>query len=424
MTDTLLSEARQASRHLAELLRREDSSRADFLVALAAFDEAEAYRRLGHASLFDYLHRELLLPRSSAHYRKVAARLLRRFPEMVEPLRDGRLCLSTVVEVDRVLTEENRDRVLPLFFRLSRQEAKEVVAELRPEQVVPRRTLVIEVPFPGRIQVDPPGGDAGGSSPDEPDPTHPERVGSWFGATARTFDTLRTVVEPMTIRESRLHITVSRAFLVLLKRAKAGQSHVQPGATDEQVLTAALDLLLAHQEKRRASVPPRVKREVTKRDGARCTWPVASGGVCGSEVRLEIDHVVPRGVGGPSTVENCRVLCKAHNLEAARRVYGDEVMDRFAPRNPGAGESCADYFVVPAVARLAIRPRRITTATVARSPRTWRLRSPGPAGGRLATPCRLPNVAPAHAQAKVIGAIPRNDAPANAGRPIRLPERT
>jgi hypothetical protein len=47
---------------------------------------------------------------------------------LADPLRDGRLCLSTVVEVEKVLTEENRTSVVPRFFRLSRQEAKEIVA--------------------------------------------------------------------------------------------------------------------------------------------------------------------------------------------------------------------------------------------------------------------------------------------------------
>ncbi len=82
-----------------------------------------------------------------------------------------------------------------------------------------------------------------------------------------------------------MHVTVSPEFVALLKKAKAGQSHVQPGATDEQVLTAALQLLIAQQEKRRSSVPPKVKREVMKRDGGKCTWPLANGGVCGSTVR-------------------------------------------------------------------------------------------------------------------------------------------
>ena len=66
----------------------------------------------------------------------------------------------------------------------------------------------------------------------------------------------RTVVEPLTRTEIRMHVTVSPEFVKLLAKAKSGQSHVQPGATDEQVLTAALELLIAQQEKRRASVPP------------------------------------------------------------------------------------------------------------------------------------------------------------------------
>ena len=139
----------------------------------------------------------------------------------------------------------------------------------------------------------------------------------------------RTVVEPLTAHETRMHVTVSPAFMSLLKKARAGQSHVQPGATDEQVLTAALELLIEKQAKRKASVPAKVKREVVRRDGGKCQWPVDSGGVCGSTVRLEVDHVVPRGKGGPSTVDNCRILCRPHNLEAARQAYGDAHMDLF-----------------------------------------------------------------------------------------------
>ncbi len=137
------------------------------------------------------------------------------------------------------------------------------------------------------------------------------------------------MVEPLTSTETRMHVTVSPAFMTLLRKARAGQSHVQPGATDEHVLTAALQLLIGQQEKRKACVPAKVKREVVRRDEGKCQWPVDGGGVCGSEVWLEIDHVVPRGKGGPSTVSNCRVLCRAHNLEAARQVYGDEVMDLY-----------------------------------------------------------------------------------------------
>jgi len=65
-----------------------------------------------------------------------------RFPEVVEPLRDGRLCMSSVIELARVITEVNRADVLPKFFDKSRQEAKQVAAEIRPAEVVPVRTVV------------------------------------------------------------------------------------------------------------------------------------------------------------------------------------------------------------------------------------------------------------------------------------------
>jgi hypothetical protein len=146
----------------------------------------------------------------------------------------------------------------------------------------------------------------------------------------------------MNATSSRMHITVTPAFVALLKKAKAGQSHVQPGASDEEILTTALELLIEKQAKRKACVPAKVKREVVRRDQGKCQWPVDGGGICGSPVRLEIDHVVPRGKGGPSTVENCRLVCKAHNLEAARQVYGDEVIDRYA-RNPVVREELAFY---------------------------------------------------------------------------------
>jgi hypothetical protein len=77
---------------------------------------------------------------------------------------------------------------------------------------------------------------------------------------------------------------------------------------------------------------------VWTRDGGRCQWPVASGGICGSTHRVELDHVIPRARGGPSTVENLRVLCRLHNAVAARHVFGDAWMDRYTRAGAGPGE--------------------------------------------------------------------------------------
>src|SRR5512137_2709621 len=140
-----MDDARELAANLLRLLRREQGAMADFLVALADFDDRRLWLKLGHTSLFTFLHRELGLSKGASHFRKVAAELVQRFPEVVEPLRDGRLCITSVVELARVITPENRAEVLPRFFHASKQEAKAVAAEIRPVDVVPTREVVTAV---------------------------------------------------------------------------------------------------------------------------------------------------------------------------------------------------------------------------------------------------------------------------------------
>ncbi len=332
---TSATSARDLSARLADLLSRERNAMADFLLALSGFDEQRRWLDLGYASLFDFLHRELGLSKGAAHYRKTAAGLVQRFPEIVEPLRDGRLCISSVVEVAKVLTPENRSEVLPRFFHASRREAMAVAAEIRPAEAPPRREVVTVVhaeapaePTATKSQpvlpVEPPRANVAVSPPPPP---------------AR-----RDCADPVTADLSRLHVTVSRRFLAKLEKARAALSHARPGATAEEILEAGLDLVLERTAKRKALVekprkvnrpaspdriPASVKREVWSRDGGRCQWAIESGGICGSTTRVELDHVVPRALGGPSTASNLRVLCKTHNDFAARRVFGDDLMDRY-----------------------------------------------------------------------------------------------
>ena len=173
-----------------------------------------------------------------------------------------------------------------------------------------------------------------------------------------------------------------------LEAAREGLSHSIRGATMEQVLEAALDLLLEKQARARGQVkrprttlatprpgaaqgatsarareaplsserlpteptpadppvtgpvhrrtgpreaiPAAVRRAVWERDGGRCSWPLDGGGCCGSTHRLELDHVIPWARGGESTVANLRLVCARHNQLAARRVFGARCVERYA----------------------------------------------------------------------------------------------
>jgi hypothetical protein len=327
------STARAVSSRLTDLLSREQVGMADFLVALADFDRRTLWEPLGYTGLWYYLHRELGLSRTAAFYRKEAARLLQRLPEVEASLRDGRLCLSSVAELAKVVTAENAAEVLPRFFHRSAREAREVVAALAPRAEVPARVVVTQVVVGQGVL----------TSERALQPT----------ATPTATATPRPTVDPLTADLRRLHVTVSRRFLEKLEAARDALSHARPGADAEAILEAGLDLILAQQAKRRAQVDrPRkakalaeetagvtaeVRRAVWARDAGRCQWPMDGGGICGSTHRPELDHLHPKGRGGPSTVDNLRVLCDAHNKLAARLAYGDRWMGRYLKAG-GPGE--------------------------------------------------------------------------------------
>jgi hypothetical protein len=167
-------------------------------------------------------------------------------------------------------------------------------------------------------------------------------------------------VEPLTATESRLHLTVSRPFLKKLEAARLALSHSLPGADAEEILSAGLDLLLARNAKNKAlvekprttpatvsgtsdpeRVPAAVRREVWKRDGGCCQWALDSGGVCGSRLRVQLDHIIPKASGGKSVVGNLRLLCERHNKWAARQKLGHNSMNRYCrdPRKPALRET-------------------------------------------------------------------------------------
>ena len=294
---------------------------------------------------------------------ETAAELIQRYPELVEPLREGKLCITSVVELAKVITPENRREVVPRFFHASKREAKAVAAELRPAEAAPHRDVVTvpQLAAPAkavtRLEVT--------TSPATPDalvqpdelrgevPAPPPYPSPRAPLPAARPDE----IEPLTGDLRRFHTTVSKRFLAKLAAARDALSHSHPGADTGEVLEAALDLLLAANDKKkgllkkprpspaRPSASPRhipAERAVWIRDGRCCRWPLASGGVCGSTTRLELDHVVPLAHGGTSTVGNLRLLCAFHNQLAARQAFGEAWMDQFTSRSrPPPGEEGA-----------------------------------------------------------------------------------
>jgi 5-methylcytosine-specific restriction endonuclease McrA len=139
-----------------------------------------------------------------------------------------------------------------------------------------------------------------------------------------------------------VQLTASQALHDKLRQAQDLMRREVPDGDLSRVLERALDLLIAERMKRRFAVtdrprnrrdepapdrhtrhiPHAVRREVFARDDGRCTYVSHDGKRCDQRSFLELHHEQPFGRGGPASVANIRVLCRAHNQLLAERDYG------------------------------------------------------------------------------------------------------
>jgi 5-methylcytosine-specific restriction endonuclease McrA len=137
-------------------------------------------------------------------------------------------------------------------------------------------------------------------------------------------------------------MTVGQETHDKLRRAQELLGHVIAPGDLAAVFDRALDALIAKLEQRKFAatahprrskvakgrhIPADVRRTVRERDGDRCTFTSETGKRCEERADLEYDHIVPVAHRGPSTVENVRLCCRAHNQHHADREFGKGFMD-------------------------------------------------------------------------------------------------
>jgi 5-methylcytosine-specific restriction endonuclease McrA len=148
----------------------------------------------------------------------------------------------------------------------------------------------------------------------------------------------------------------------LYEQYRALVSHEIPSGEMALVYKDALRIAVAERSKRKFAatnrpghsrgsanprhIPASVKRAVSERDQRRCTFVSESGKRCDERGVLEYDHAEPVACGGTATVDNVRLLCRAHNQHAAERAFGAEFMDK--KREEAKGEATPARAPVPA----------------------------------------------------------------------------
>jgi len=76
-------------------------------------------------------------------------------------------------------------------------------------------------------------------------------------------------------------------------------------------------------------VPAAVRRTVWQRDAGRCAYADSRGQRCRERSGLEFHHRWPHARGGPPSMGNVELRCRAHNVLAAEHDFGRERMQRW-----------------------------------------------------------------------------------------------
>jgi 5-methylcytosine-specific restriction endonuclease McrA len=311
------------------------------LGCLAELDRRKAVLSLGYGSLFSFCTEFLSMTKASAFRRTTAARLLARFPLVAEYLADGRLNLTTLVELRDVLDEAHLVEILDRAAGRTEDQVKQLVASLRPQ------------PAPADLLRRLPGSrnDSGGSGPAPPLANGPSAalepppnvLPPPVPPPATAVQVARPPaarLHPIAPQQHVLRVTVSAEFVADLEAARRALSHKLPGGELAEVLHEGLRAILTKADRRRRGagktsspstpppgsryVPAAVRGEVWRRDDGQCAFIGTTGHRCTSRHQLELHHLHPFALGGPPLAANLSLRCRAHNLHAAEQDYGRE----------------------------------------------------------------------------------------------------
>lgn len=162
-----------------------------------------------------------------------------------------------------------------------------------------------------------------------------------------------------TRRRVRVSFTASEELLGKIDRARALLRHKHPDGRLEQLVGEAFEDLLDRRDPGRRpspsgqkhfgalrrertcgrNMPRSIRDQVWRRDGGQCAFVSRAGQRCPARDWMEYDHILPYALGGRSDDPgNIRLLCRTHNVHAAREFFGSLPRRASKRRRPGAAD--------------------------------------------------------------------------------------
>jgi hypothetical protein len=130
---------------IESLARNEHEMTVEVLLHLNEVEERRLHLTLGYGTMFDFAVRYLCYSASAAGRRIQVARCIRRHPELLEPLREREINLSTIGLIAGVLDEGNLKELIDAIRGKSQREVEHVAARYRPVVEIRDRVQPVRV---------------------------------------------------------------------------------------------------------------------------------------------------------------------------------------------------------------------------------------------------------------------------------------
>jgi 5-methylcytosine-specific restriction endonuclease McrA len=343
-----------------DLVAKERQLQTRILQYLRIIENKKIYLALGFSSLFVFLTEEIGYSETTAYRRIQAMRLIQEMPEVEQKLETGKISLSVASQFHGFLKKENQKRKLNQRPKLSLQEKSDLLSKiegtsakkceqkligLNPELALPQEKTKTLTPDKTLIQF----------------LANKELI--------KKIERLKSLTSHQNpegkyevLMEKLVEIALEKLDPIRreLRRSKSGKKETQaiknaPSAGPvrnkqaNSVQWTEANCALASPERARiiwgehltnadSKIPlqnpqlstlkvgryisPKLKDQIWVRDQGRCQFQESkTGGTCGSQYQVELDHRFPFSLGGENFEKNLQLRCRAHNQYQAKLIF-------------------------------------------------------------------------------------------------------
>jgi hypothetical protein len=278
-----LSDAEVESR-LKFLARKERELLHLVLAHIKEIEIRRIFLQRGHATMYDYLTKELCYSGSAAMRRLEASRILRDVPGVAAKIHQGTLNLSQLSELSRAIKEKRKEGI-----EISVQQKTAIV-----EIISGKTTLETQKEISQELQVKL-------KKPEQVRMQRDESVHVSLTFTRKQHETVMHAKDKAAhlLQENNRDHSLSSLFEVLSRSYISGKFKVSSVAKSDDDAPK--------------TVTPRVRSLILARDQCCQFVDPTSGKKCGSTYGLEVDHRQAQWAGGMHAITNLQALCSAHN---------------------------------------------------------------------------------------------------------------